>query len=68
MERYGKPIIGVSLLLDEHARIITDIEGRHYKGVSFLTPERAVKALSGMHTYKRWLDLEEISPQCVPAS
>ena len=68
MERYGKPIIGVSLLLDEHARIITDIEGRHYKGVSFLTPERAVKALAGMHTYKRWLDLEEISPQCVPAS
>lgn len=68
MERYGKPIIGVSLLFDENTRAITDIARSHYKGVSFLTPERAVKALAGMHTYKRWLDLEEISPQCVPDS
>jgi acyl-CoA synthetase (NDP forming) len=68
MERHGKPIIGVSLLSDENTRIITDIRGSHYKGVSFLTPERAVKALAGMHAYKRWLDLEEISPQCIRAS
>ena len=61
MERYGKPIIGVSLLFDENTRTIKDIEGMHYKGISFLTPERAVKALAGMYTYKCWLELERIS-------
>ena len=60
MEKYGKPILGVCLLSDENTRTITEIEGSPYKGVSFLTPERAVKALAGMYSYKRWLDLEGI--------
>jgi acyl-CoA synthetase (NDP forming) len=63
MERYDKPIIGVRLLSDENTRTITDIQESHYKGLSFLTPERAVKALAGMHAYKRWLDLEGIPSQ-----
>jgi len=61
MERYRKPILGVSLHSDENTRTITDIEGSLYKGVSFLTPERAVKVLAGMYTYKRWLDIEGVS-------
>ena len=61
MEKYGKPILGVCLLSDENTRTITEIEGSMYKGVSFLTPERAVKALAGMYSYKRWLNLEGIS-------
>ena len=61
MEKYGKPVLGVSLLSDKQSRTITDIEGSCYKGVSFLTPERAVKALAGMYSYKRWLNFEGIS-------
>jgi acyl-CoA synthetase (NDP forming) len=56
MKMCGKPIIGVSLLPDENARTVTEIEGTSYKGVSFLTPERAVKSLAKMFTYRRWLD------------
>ena len=63
MEKYGKPVLGVCLLSDENARAIKEIEGSQYKGVSFLTPERAVKALAGMYSYKSWLDLEGISIQ-----
>jgi acyl-CoA synthetase (NDP forming) len=63
MEKYGKPVLGVCLLSDENAHAIKEIEGSQYKGVSFLTPERAVKALAGMYSYKSWLDLEGISVQ-----
>jgi hypothetical protein len=31
-----------------------DVEGSAYKGVSFLTPERAVKALARMDAYRAW--------------
>jgi acyl-CoA synthetase (NDP forming) len=58
MEQYGKPILGVNLLPDENARTVTDIEGSPYKGVSFLSPERAVKALARMYTYRQWRDRE----------
>ena len=61
MEKYDKPVLGVCLLSDESTRTITDIEGSLYKGAAFLTPERAVRALAGMYSYKRWLDLEGIS-------
>ena len=58
MEQYGKPILGVNLLPDENARTVTDVEGSPYKGVSFLTPERAVKALARMYAYRQWRDRE----------
>jgi acyl-CoA synthetase (NDP forming) len=58
MEQYGKPILGVNLLADENARTVTDVEGSPYKGVSFLTPERAVKALARMYAYRQWWDRE----------
>jgi acyl-CoA synthetase (NDP forming) len=56
MEKYGKPVLGVNLLPDANARTVTEVEGSTYKGVSFLTPERAVKALARMHTYRQWRD------------
>lgn len=55
MEKYNKPVIGVYLLADETSRIVTEIDGRKYKGVIFPTPERAVKALSKMYNYSQWL-------------
>jgi acyl-CoA synthetase (NDP forming) len=54
MEQYGKPIFGVNLLPDENARTITEIEGSPYKGVSYLSPERAVKSLARMNAYREW--------------
>jgi acyl-CoA synthetase (NDP forming) len=58
MEKFGKPVLGVNLLPDEDARTVTDIEGSPYKGVSFQTPERAVKALARMYAYRQWRDRE----------
>jgi acyl-CoA synthetase (NDP forming) len=58
MEKHGKPVLGVNLLPDDNARTVMDIEGSPYKAVSFLTPERAVKALAKMYTYRQWLDRE----------
>jgi acyl-CoA synthetase (NDP forming) len=55
MEKYDKPIIGVYLLNDDKSRTITDVDGCKYKGVNFITPERAVKALGKMYQYARWL-------------
>jgi acyl-CoA synthetase (NDP forming) len=53
MERYRKPILGV-FLDDRKSRTLTDIPGSPYKGVAFLTPERAVRALASMATYYGW--------------
>ena len=58
MEKYGKPVIGVSLMGDEQTRTVTEIEGYRYKGISFLTPERSVKVLAKMVGYQRWLQGE----------
>jgi acyl-CoA synthetase (NDP forming) len=55
MEKYDKPIIGVYLLNDDKSRTITDVDGCKYKGVNFITPERAVKALGKMYQYAQWL-------------
>jgi acyl-CoA synthetase (NDP forming) len=55
-EKYDKPVLGVSLLVDEKTRTLYRMEGCRYKGVFFPSPERAVKALSGMCRYKEWLD------------
>ncbi|MBA4396933.1 MAG: CoA-binding protein [Syntrophus sp. (in: bacteria)] len=58
MEKYGKPIIGVSLMGDEQTRTVVEIEGSPYKSVAFLTPERSVKVLAKMVGYQRWLQGE----------
>lgn len=54
-ETYEKPIIGVSLLTDEKSRTLYRSKSDTYKGVFFPSPERAVKALSGMVQYHHWL-------------
>ncbi len=55
MEKYDKPIVGVYLLNDDKTRTVTEVEGCKYKGVNFITPERAVKALGKMYKYAQWL-------------
>ena len=54
-QKYGKPVLGVSLLTDEKSRILYRHEGYEYKSVFFPSLERAVKALCGMCTYSDWL-------------
>jgi acyl-CoA synthetase (NDP forming) len=55
IEKYDKPVIGVYLLNDDKTRTITEVDGCKYKGVNFITPERAVKALGKMYKYAQWL-------------
>ncbi len=59
MEKYGKPIMGV-FLDDVKSRTVTEIPDSPYKGISFLTPERAVKTLSSMVNYNSWLKKENV--------
>ena len=54
MEKYQKPVIGVSLLTDEKDRTIYMAENEDYKGVFYTTPERAVKTLSKMFAYYKF--------------
>ncbi len=55
-QKYGKPVVGVSLLTDELSRTLYRYGDLDYKGVFFPSPERAVKALAGMVRYRKWLD------------
>lgn len=55
MEKYNKPVYGVSLLTDEKDKTVYRISGCLFKGVFYPTPERAVKAFAKMYEYKRFL-------------
>ena len=54
MEKYGKPVFGVSLLTDEKDATVYRVKGHHHKGVFYETPERAVKAAARMVEYQRF--------------
>ena len=56
MDRYKKPVFGVSLLPDENNRTLYRVDSCAYKGVFYPTPERAVKAYSKMVEYNRYLN------------
>jgi acyl-CoA synthetase (NDP forming) len=56
MTQYQKPIIGVYLMYDDTSRTITEVADGQYKGVTFITPERAVKSLAKMYSYTQWLN------------
>nr|WP_319396727.1 acetate--CoA ligase family protein [uncultured Desulfobacter sp.] len=56
IQKYNKPVVGVSLLTDELSRTLYPYDDLDYKGVFFPSPERAVKALAGMVRYRKWID------------
>ncbi len=56
MDRYQKPIFGVSLLPDEKNQTVYKVAGYTFKGVFYTTPERAVKAYAKMVEYQQFLD------------
>lgn len=60
MDRYHKPVVGVSLAKGPEDKTVVSVEGYNYKGVFFPAPEQAVKSLSRMHRYRRWLVREGV--------
>lgn len=58
MERFKKPILGVTLTADPQKQAIYEVENSPYNGVFFTSPERAVKALSHMCQYRDFLEKE----------
>jgi acyl-CoA synthetase (NDP forming) len=58
MERFRKPILGVTLTSDPKKRSIYEVENSKYNGVFFNSPERAVKALAHMCEYRDFLEKE----------
>lgn len=55
MEKYEKPIVGVRLISDETSKTTYTIPGCKYGSVFFPSPERAVKIIADMYSYKRFL-------------
>jgi len=54
IEKYQKPVLGVSLLTDRDDYTLYSIPESQYKCVMFPSPERAVFALSRMCRYEKW--------------
>jgi acyl-CoA synthetase (NDP forming) len=54
MDRYDKPVVGVSLMKAADDKTVYAVEGSAHKSVFYETPERAVKALSQMVRYARF--------------
>jgi len=55
MEKFGKPVFGVSMLTDKKEQTVYRVPDSRYKGVFYATPERAVKAFAKMVAYRRFL-------------
>lgn len=56
MEKYQKPVFGVSLLPDEKNHTVYRVADQTFNGVFYTTPEQAVKAFAKMYEYKKFLD------------
>ena len=67
MERYGKPILGVTLTADPTKPAIYEVENSKYNGVFFTSPERAVTALGHMCEYRNFLERESVRERNKPA-
>jgi len=62
MEQNNKPVLGVSMVMHEDEdNTVYPVQGKTYKGVFFPTPEQAVKSLSKMYEYHKFLEREQSS-------
>ena len=59
MEKYDKPVFGVSMLPDEKHQTVYPHKKHELKGVFFPTPERAVGAFAKMVQYQKFLSRKE---------
>jgi len=56
MQKYNKPILGVSLLPDKNNKTVYRVKDLPYNAIFYPTPERAVKAFAKMVEYQRFLN------------
>ena len=56
MEKYNKPVFGVSMLPDKKHQTVYPHKKHPFKGVFFPTPERAVRAFAKMVQYQKFLN------------
>jgi acyl-CoA synthetase (NDP forming) len=56
MEKYNKPVFGVSMLPDKKHQTVYPHKKHQFKGVFFPTPERAVRAFAKMVQYQKFLN------------
>ncbi len=68
MEKFRKPILGVTLTADPKKPAIYEVENSKYNGVFFTSPERAVKALGHMCEYRDFLERESAREWNKPVS
>jgi len=62
MEKNNKPVLGVSMVkYEEEDLTVYPVDGMTCKGVFFPTPEQAVKSLSKMYEYHKFLKREQSS-------
>ncbi len=54
MDRYHKPVLGVSLAKGPKDSTVVEVEGSRNKGVFYSAPEQAVRSLSRMYRYTNW--------------
>lgn len=54
VEKYQKPVLGVSLLTGVMDRTIYRVPNSSFRGVFYTTPERAVKTLAKMYEYRQY--------------
>jgi len=59
MEKYNKPVFGVSMLPDEKHQTVYPHKKQTLKAVFFPTPERAVGAFAKMVEYQKFLSRDE---------
>jgi acyl-CoA synthetase (NDP forming) len=59
MEKYNKPVFGVSMLPDEKHQTVYPYKRRTFKAVFFPSPERAVGAFAKMVQYQKFLSRGE---------
>jgi acyl-CoA synthetase (NDP forming) len=55
MEKYDKPVFGVSILTEDKEQTVYRVKDSRFKGIFYPTPERAVKAFARMYEYWRFV-------------
>lgn len=60
MEKYEKPVVGVSFLRDENDQTVYPVAGHACKAVFYATPEQAVRSLARMYEYRQFLEREGV--------
>ncbi len=55
MEKYEKPVYGVSISFSQEEQTVYRAEGRKYSSVLYPSPERAVKVFAKMYEYRKFV-------------